>query len=124
MIKRGEKTRCSGNWTEARYTSFIRSALRGAFRRWQPRYDVLADAYTRVTKNKTSGRQAKHYRCATCKEEFPQKQMQVDHKEPIGALKSWDEFIEKLFCEKDNLQAICKPCHLIKTNKEKKKNED
>ena len=50
--------------------------------------------------------------------------MSVDHKEPIGKLTTWDEFIKRLFCEKENLQALCKQCHLIKTNKEKKKNED
>jgi 5-methylcytosine-specific restriction endonuclease McrA len=120
----GEKTRNSGNWTQARYNSFVRSALRGAFRRWQPKYDVLKDAYTRVKQNKASGRQAKHYRCAVCKKEWPLKQMSVDHKTPIGTFTSWDDFIERLYCEKTNLQALCKKCHLIKSNKEKKENKN
>jgi 5-methylcytosine-specific restriction endonuclease McrA len=118
-----EKTRNSGNWTEARFNSFVRSALRGAFRRWQPKYDVLKDAFTRVKQNKASGRQAKHYRCAVCKKEWPLKQMSVDHKKPIGTFISWDHFIEALYCEKENLQALCKTCHKTKTKKERTKKE-
>lgn len=115
-----EKVRNGSRWTEARFKGFITSALRNAFRRWQPKSDVLGDAFTRVKKNKASGRQAKHYRCAKCRRDFPQKQVQVDHKEPIGTFQSWDVFVEKLFCEKENLQVLCKPCHNKKTKKERK----
>jgi len=114
-----EKERNGKRWTEARFTSFIRSALRGAFRRWGPKSDVLKDAFTRVKKNKASGRQAKHYRCRKCGKEFPQKQVQVDHTTPIGSVDNWDSFIERLFCEADNLQVLCKPCHSKKTKKER-----
>ena len=116
-----EKIRNGGRWTESRYTSFIRSALRGAFRRWGPKSDVLADAYTRTKTNKASGRKAKHYRCAICKGEFVAKGMQVDHAIPIGTFVSWDQFIERLFCESSNLQAICKKDHKEKTKQERKK---
>lgn len=44
--------------------------------------------------------------------------MQVDHIEPIGRDKTWDEFINGLYCEIDNLQAVCVPCHKIKSKKE------
>lgn len=115
-----EKTRNSSQWTEARFEGFIRSALRQASTRWPPRYQVLGDAFTRVKTNKKSGRKAKHFRCATCKGEFPQKEVSVDHTKPIGSTKSWDKYIEALFCEKDNLQVLCKPCHKDKTNKEAK----
>lgn len=51
--------------------------------------------------------------------------MEVDHIKPVvdpqEGFVSWDEFINRLFCEKDNLQALCKTCHKIKTAKEKKK---
>ena len=116
---RNEKVCNTGRWTKARFNSFVRSALRGAFRRWGPKSDVLGDAFTRVKKNKASGRQAKHYRCAICRKDYPQKQVQVDHTEPIGSLTSWDEFIDKLFCEKENLQVLCRKCHTTKTKKER-----
>ena len=54
--------------------------------------------------------------------------MEVDHIEPVVDPKegfiSWDVFIDRLFCERANLQAVCKPCHKVKTQKEKKKREN
>lgn len=116
-----EKTRNGGTWTEARFRGFITSALRGAFRRWQPKYDTLKKAYVDVRVNPRSGRMAKHFRCAKCKDAFPQKEVQVDHKVPIGSVETWDIYIEKLFCEDKNLQVLCKPCHKLKSKKETKK---
>jgi 5-methylcytosine-specific restriction endonuclease McrA len=68
-----------------------------------------------------SGRSAKHFKCAKCKQEFPAKDVTVDHKIPIvgpEGFVSWDLFIERLFCSIKNLQVLCKPCHAIKTKKE------
>lgn len=120
-----DKTRNNERWTEGRYKGFITSTLRSGFRRWGPKYDVLKNAATGRKLNKKSGRLANHYRCAQCEKDFPQSGVQVDHIEPIGSCKSWDEFIERLFCEADNLQVLCKACHKKKTKKEnKKRNED
>ena len=121
MVKRKkkvEKSRCGGLWTEARYRGFITSALRSASRRWPPKYLVLGDSYCGRQINKKSGRLAKHYLCTLCGGKFPQAQIQVDHRIPIGKCKTWDKFIESLFCEKDNLQTVCKPCHQLKSKKE------
>lgn len=117
-----EKTRNGGQWTEARFRGFVVSALRGAFRRWQPKYDTLKSAFTTQKTNEKTGRLAKHYRCAKCKKDFPQSNVQVDHIDPIGSCATFDEFVERLFCEKENLQVLCKPCHKKKTKKENKKN--
>ena len=92
-----EKTRNGQTWTEARYEGFITSALRAAFRRWQPKYECLKQAYVETKINPKSGRLAKHYKCKRCKELFTQTNVQVDHKEPIGSCSTWDEFVEKLF---------------------------
>ena len=113
------KTRNGGQWTEARFVGFITSALRSATRRWPPKYERVKDSFTKIKKNRKTGRDAKHYCCSICKEEFPQREVQVDHIEPIGTCPTWDEFIEKLFCEKDNLQVVCKPCHKLKSAKER-----
>jgi len=49
--------------------------------------------------------------------------MNVDHIEPAvdpeKGFESWDVFIDRLFCEKDNLQAICLGCHAKKTKEER-----
>ena len=118
-----KKPRNSGRWTESRYTQFIRSALRAAFRRWPPRYDVLRNAFTEAKLNPKTGRIAKHYRCAKCGNDFPQKGVQVDHKKPVVCPKrgfvDWNTFIERLLVEAKLLQVLCKKCHDVKTKAER-----
>lgn len=118
----GEKTRCGGRWTEAKYRSFITSTLRGGSRRWAPISDVKKKA--RVSRGL--------YLCAGCGEHAPntlkegRKRVQnifVDHIEPIvdpeKGFENWDEFIERMFCEEENLQLLCKACHDEKSTKER-----
>lgn len=118
MPERGEKCRASGKWTEARYWQFIRSALRKAF----SRYPVKFEAMNRDRRAVTGKRHKWEYQCAECQEWFMQKEIQVDHINPAGSLKEYDDlpsFVERLFCEEDNLQVLCKPCHKLKTAKER-----
>jgi 5-methylcytosine-specific restriction endonuclease McrA len=117
-----------GNWTEGRFNSFITSTLRAGARRWQPKYDTLNESKTEKKVNSKTGRIAQHYRCGLCQQEFTSKDMEVDHispvVDPIKGFQTWDIFIDRLFCEAGNLQAICKPCHLLKTNKEKQEKKN
>lgn len=65
----------------------------------------------------------KHYRCNGCKEVFPRKYTAVDHIIPvvgIEGIRSWDEYMTRLFCPVDNLQVLCKDCHKAKSNTESK----
>lgn len=116
-------------WTPARRRSFIISVLRSGTRRWPPKHNVLAAAFTEKKKNQKSGRLAKHFLCAKCKQEYTSTNVQVDHIKPIAGVDgftTWDDFIERLFCSEDNLQVLCVECHAAKTAKEKakrKKNE-
>lgn len=116
--------RNGGNWTEARFNSFVKSALRGASKRWPPKYQVMDEACTGTKINAKTGRKAKHYKCAECGGEFPAKEVQVDHKQPVidptTGFTSWDDVVNRMFCEKDNLQVLCiDPCHKLKTSAEK-----
>ena len=110
----------NGNWTTARFNSFVTSILRSGSRRWPPKYQVLNEAKTEKKINPDSGRIAQHFLCAQCGKEHTAKNVQVDHIAPIGYDKSWDDWIDGLFCERENLQVLCKPCHKIKTQQEKK----
>jgi hypothetical protein len=126
---RGEKTRNNGEWTEARYRSFVKSALRSASQRWPPKYQVLNAAYIGQKINKSSGRMAKHYECKKCQQHFPQKEVEVNHITPVvptSGFDSWDGVIERMFCEGHGLEVVCKPCHKLITkqeNQERKENE-
>ena len=110
-------------WTESRFWTFIRSALRMAWNKYPVKYQVINDAFVCVQENIITGRNAKHYRCAICKELFPLKGVVVDHVVQVGTLKGYDDlpnFVRRLFCGKDNLQVVCKKCHKKKNKEEKK----
>lgn len=109
-------------WTESQYQNFIRGTLRRASMKWAPIHQTKAEA--RVRRG--------IYKCAGCGKEKPAseridgkkcKNDIVDHIDPIidpeVGFVSWNEFIEKLFCEKEHLQLLCHECHTEKTNKER-----
>lgn len=111
----------SGQWTEARRRSFIMSALRRAA--WPVKYECIRNAYECSQKNPKTGRMNKMYKCAECGELFPQKSMAADHINPvvpITGFDSWGAVIDRLYCEIDGLQALCKECHSVKTKQENK----
>lgn len=121
MAKEG--TRNSGRWTEAKYHSFIKSAIRGMSSRWPVKYDALKAAQSGVKINDKTGRMAMHYKCAECGNLFPAKDVQVDHIKPIVPLTmvetlDWNIIIENALCEIDGLQVMCKPCHKQKSLEE------
>ena len=118
----------SGMWTEARFHSFIKSALRAASNRWGPKYEVQKAA--RIERG--------IYLCAGYKRKphsvpasLPPKQgnkrrrkVTVDHIVPIidptKGFETWDKLISNLFCEVDGLQLLCSDCHTDKTKDERK----
>ena len=110
----GPKTKCSGKWTEAKFKSFIKNNLRRATMKWAPINEALGLARTRRG----------FYKCAGCGEEVPasvkegrtrKKNVHVDHIEPIidpaVGWTTWDDCIERMFCELDNLQVLCTAPH-------------
>lgn len=121
-----EKKRNGGQWTEARYHSFIKSGLRSLSRKWPVKWSVLEEACVGRQVNNKTGKLAKHYTCAECGKQFPAKDVQVDHIDPIIPLSgfvSWDETIERMLCEKDGLQVLCSDCHKKKTLEERKQSK-
>ena len=112
------KTRAGNTWTEARYFSFIRSALRNA----SMRYPVKQQAKKAAERTVTGQRHRFEYKCASCKEWFKGSDVRVDHIIPCGTLKTYEDlpaFVENLFCEKENLQVLCTLCHDKKTKEER-----
>lgn len=118
-----DKKRNGGEWTEARFKSFVTSALRAASRRWPPKYKALKEAFAGRKVNAKTGKLAMHYTCAACKKLYVATDVQVDHIKPVVDPKkgfvSWDIYINRMFCEIENLQVLCKTDHKIKTDQEK-----
>jgi 5-methylcytosine-specific restriction endonuclease McrA len=68
-------------------------------------------------------RQKFEYLCNSCKTWFPDKQINVDHIVGAGSLNCGQDlpgFVDRLFCEQDNLQCLCTDCHDKKTKDERK----
>lgn len=118
----GPKNRCSGNWTEARFKNFIVSLLRAGTRKWEPISATLKEA--RVSRG--------NYLCKGCNQVVPKStkvdgkrknNVTVDHIFPVVdpdvGFTSWEEYINRMFCEKENLQVLCYSCHQDKSNQER-----
>lgn len=67
------------------------------------------------------------YKCAKCKNIFNKKQVAIDHINtviPVTGFTTWEEYINRLFCEDIKLQVLCNngknSCHKLKTKLENK----
>ena len=62
------------------------------------------------------------YKCEMCNEVYPQKEIKMDHKEPVVDPKTsfvdWNTYIERMFCNEEGFQALCESCHFLKTTLE------
>lgn len=114
----------SGTWTDARFRGFIKSALRAASMRWGPRNECKKRAKVGYGK----------YRCDNCGTVGPatlpppkgkKKRINnaiVDHINPVvptTGWTSWDDIIQRMFCEVDGFQLLCHKCHTEKTEQER-----
>lgn len=126
----------SKKWNE---NSIIRGALRRAFAKSPTVQEVKKAAREEFIKYKKDGTPAKkpavRYKCAICGNMFKSTEVAVDHIDPVvskDGFIDWNTFIERLFCEKDNLQVLCSyklsdahkhnnevSCHLKKTRSER-----
>lgn len=110
-------------WTTAKWWSFIRSGLRSKWLRWPPRYEALEAARRAKPKNK-AGKHKWEYKCSKCRKWWLQKDVEVDHIEPVGSLNGYQDvewFIRRLFVPSNKLRILCKTCHTKVTNESRKK---
>jgi 5-methylcytosine-specific restriction endonuclease McrA len=114
------RTRNNGTMTESMFWSFIRSALRQKSRWWKPITQCKMDA--RRPYKGPNKRQKFEYLCNSCNKYYPEKKINIDHIIPAGSLNCSADlpgFVDRLFCEVDNLQCLCEKCHDAKTKSEK-----
>ena len=127
----------NGRWVEER--GRIKGAIRRAFRLSPQMKEILQKARVELPPAlKKDGEPGKknqvRYRCAICGQLFSQKNVQVDHIEPVISLwkresaMSYDDIVRGVFCKLDNLQVVCSTpmkrnngipsCHKLKTDEE------
>jgi hypothetical protein len=114
----------------SRISAKERNALIGAIRRVFSRSDLrreVLESVKVVMHYDITHPRVKHWsRCPLCKKIAPRYLFAVDHIVPVIPLNktqvdmSWDDIINAIWCEKSNLQPICKKCHSEKTSHERK----
>ena len=91
---------------------FLVPVLRRATYRWPARSDALKD----------SRKERNSYECAMCKEIFKNNEVVLDHIVPVLdpklGFRIWDDYINRMFPEKEGFQVLCSSCHDIKTELE------
>jgi 5-methylcytosine-specific restriction endonuclease McrA len=90
----------------------LRTHLRSAARKIWMYYDPARKA-VREESHLSRGR----YLCSACGE--VKSKIEIDHLTNAGSFTTYEEFtrfLERLFCNKDGLAALCPECHLTKTN--------
>lgn len=111
-----------------------RGLIKGAIRRVYRQTDTFKQVLTKarvelppaLKKDGTPGaRNQVRFTCAMCGELFPQKFIQIDHKDPVVYLwmkeeeMTWDEIVYGIFCDMANLQPLCStPLKLLPKGKE------
>lgn len=108
-------------WSDARFHSWILNIIRKGTVFFPNRINAINLAKVGRRKNSKTNRLAEHYKCALCQDQFPLKDIEVDHVEPvipISGWKSWDDTIRRVFCRPSGWQVLCKQCHIKKSAEE------
>ena len=96
--------------------TWVTSSLRRMSYRYPPRNEALKNG--RVDRGL--------YKCAMCEGIFHQKEVKIDHVEPVVPFTGfpmhpltqgpdWTIFMDRLFCDVEGFQLLCDPCHDQKT---------
>lgn len=118
----------NGEWTDARFHSFIKGGLRGISVRWPPKNRIKQKARVERGVYTCAGfKRSPHAVPASLPPAKGNKRRinnaVVDHIHPIidpaVGFVSWDEVIKRMFVEEDGLQVLCHACHSKKTKEEK-----
>jgi len=109
----------------AKERGLIKGAIRRVFSRSELRRQALDASRVQHT-DSTRPRVTKWSKCPNCNEFTPTYLMEVDHVIPLVGITekledlTWDQVVERLWCDVTNLMALCKRCHKIKSQEENK----
>ena len=107
------------------------AAIRGALRRTFARSPLVIEKVQESRReeprfNKDGSRHKKNWvkrQCEVCSEWVKSGDINIDHITPVISVEEgktdWNTFVDRLFCDKENLQRICSNCHDSKTQIER-----
>lgn len=105
----------------AKERGLLKGAIRRVFSRSELRRTVLAAAKVEGITSVQRPRVKTWYQCRSCDSYCAGYEMQVDHIDPLIPVNTalermtWDEVVDRTWCEKHNLRAICLHCHKAKS---------
>ena len=116
--------------TQNKFYNAIIGAIRIAFARYSPQVgQLMANARVEIPKKNKDGSLSKRpevwSKCNICKKLT--KKIEIDHIGPVVEIGktykdyTWDELIQRIDCNLENLQVICPNCHKDKTKQEREK---
>lgn len=90
---------------DSKKRQFVINVLRRAGYKWSPRW--IAEKRSKLAHNT--------YYCESCGIISGKKGTQIDHRipvvDPLVGFNGFDDYIDRLFCDSDNLQRLCISCH-------------
>jgi 5-methylcytosine-specific restriction endonuclease McrA len=110
----------------AKERNLIKGAIRRVFSRSEMRRKVLDKSVLLCYSDPRRPKVKTWCKCALCGQPEAKSYMEVDHISPIIPVDStlesmsWDEVINRTWCDENNLQVVCPPCHKEKTRAESK----
>lgn len=110
--------------------NLIKGAIRRVFSRSSIRRSVLVSHILPNHEDLTRPRVKTWYRCAVCNKAFAAHELEVDHVIPIIPVNqtlddlSWDELVERIWCDVANLSVLCKTDHKAKSKLENKQRRE
>lgn len=109
---------------------FLIPKLRNISRMWPPKNQAIQAAKESVQIGFYKNGKPEYkimFKCYICGELNDRTETQVDHVVPVvdmDGFTNWDDFITALFCDSNNLAAVCKPCHYLKSQLEVQKRKE
>lgn len=110
--------------SEPKERNLVKSAIRRVFSRSELRRRAIDASLVKEYSDPSRKRVTRWGRCAACQKLEPAYLLEIDHKDPVIPIgetiddQSWDKIIDRLWCDERNLQALCKPCHKLKSKQE------
>lgn len=100
---------------DSKKKAFVIQTLRRGSYRWPGRW--MAEKASKIGRNQ--------YVCVSCKGVFGKKDTSMDHVIPVvdpeKGFTTFDDYIDRLYCDESGFQRLCNTCHDKKTGKENKR---